>query len=120
MPAKVNPLTLEKWTPADDETLQSESAFESRMDALCREVGDRGRADTTDTSLVSVRVATALAPAAVEPEAELEDSESAMAADLLNELVSSSLHCCRSVPCRRAWILRGLMLRWMLTTASRH
>ena len=23
MPAKVNPLTLEKWTPADDETLQS-------------------------------------------------------------------------------------------------
>ena len=23
MPAKVNPLTLEKWTPSDDETLQS-------------------------------------------------------------------------------------------------
>jgi hypothetical protein len=33
------------WYAFYDETLQSESAFESRMDALCREVGDRGRAN---------------------------------------------------------------------------
>eukprot|EP01043_Picozoa_sp_COSAG02_P122337 COSAG02_NODE_59234_length_275_cov_0.556818_1_plen_41_part_01 len=26
-------------------TLASESAFEARMEALCREIGDRGRAD---------------------------------------------------------------------------
>ena len=33
------------WYGYYGETLSSETAFENRMDALCREIGDRGRAD---------------------------------------------------------------------------
>eukprot|EP01046_Picozoa_sp_COSAG06_P120884 COSAG06_NODE_68321_length_231_cov_74.507576_1_plen_76_part_11 len=33
------------WYALYGATLSSESAFEDRMDALCREIGSRGRAD---------------------------------------------------------------------------
>jgi hypothetical protein len=35
------------WYAFHGETLSSESSFESRVDALCREIGSRGRADAT-------------------------------------------------------------------------
>ena len=59
------------WYAFYGETLSSESVFDDRMDALCRELGARGRAD------VVVTVASEPDAEAFEPEPEPEDDEDA-------------------------------------------